>query len=233
LGTPSEIHRGGLLLPKGSGSAEFSGLREYRRGDNPRHIHWPTTARSNTLMVKEFEPLASASLNIIMNLSKDSNIGFGKHSSFEYAVRTAASISRYATDHDMPIEVSAFSDKLQPIGLGTGETHFKSILDFMATVDSISEQPYAKVIQQAAMNIRYGQTAVIFISETKKHMADTIESIALLQARGANVLAIVFDTNSFINLASEFPPPWSKLFDLGIESILIKKDDDLTRLFNP
>ncbi len=62
LGSPSQIHRGGYLLPEGAGAAEFSGLREYRRGDNPRHVHWPTTARLNELMVKEFEPLASACL---------------------------------------------------------------------------------------------------------------------------------------------------------------------------
>ena len=44
-GAPSQVHRGGYLLPEGAGAAEFAGLREYRRGDNPRHVHWPTTAR--------------------------------------------------------------------------------------------------------------------------------------------------------------------------------------------
>ncbi len=34
---------------------EFRGLREYREGDSARWIHWPTTARKGTLMVREFE----------------------------------------------------------------------------------------------------------------------------------------------------------------------------------
>ncbi|MDO8340530.1 MAG: DUF58 domain-containing protein, partial [Candidatus Woesebacteria bacterium] len=78
-GAPSQIHRGGYLLPEGAGAAEFSGLREYRQGDNPRHIHWPTTARMNELMVKQFEPLASACLYLALDLAAESNVGQGRH----------------------------------------------------------------------------------------------------------------------------------------------------------
>ena len=39
---------------KGSFDDEFHQLREYRTGDNPRAIHWRTTARRNMLMVREF-----------------------------------------------------------------------------------------------------------------------------------------------------------------------------------
>jgi len=34
---------------------EFRSIRDYREGDNPRHIHWRTSARAGKLMVKEFE----------------------------------------------------------------------------------------------------------------------------------------------------------------------------------
>jgi uncharacterized protein (DUF58 family) len=35
--------------------AEFHGLREWRTGDSPRWIHWRTSARRGTVMVREFE----------------------------------------------------------------------------------------------------------------------------------------------------------------------------------
>ena len=31
------------------------GLREYIQGDPPSHIHWPTVAKTDRLMVKEFD----------------------------------------------------------------------------------------------------------------------------------------------------------------------------------
>jgi uncharacterized protein (DUF58 family) len=34
---------------------EFHACREFRVGDNPKHIHWPTTARKNEIIVREFQ----------------------------------------------------------------------------------------------------------------------------------------------------------------------------------
>ena len=236
-GTQSEIHRGGFLLPKGAGAAEFSGLREYRRGDNPRHVHWPTTARLNELMVKEFEPLASASLYIVLDLSADANVGKGKHSSFEYAVRIAASIGRYACSNGMPIQLNGEGAHSLAIGLGSGDAHFRSILDALAVVAADGATPYAKVVQNAAMNCRHGQTVVVFLSEPEVRFADTVQAIALLRARGAHVLAIAFERESFLAEtalpAQPLPSLWAGLLDLGVACLPIRNGDDLVAVFNP
>lgn len=232
LGTPSEIHRGGFLLPKGTGSAEFSGLREYRRGDNPRHIHWPTTARTDELMIKEFEPLASASLHIILDQSKTSNVGKGKHSSFEYAVRIAASICRYATNNSMTTAISPSWRENHSLGLGSGESHFRDTLDYLAIIDADSEIPYSTVITEATMNIGFGQTAVVFLSEPNEQISETIQSIAALKAQGVNILAIHLDRDSFIDTATQSRSGWENILDLGIEYISIKNGDNLTSVFN-
>lgn len=233
LGTPSEINRGSFLLPQGAGSAEFCGLREYRRGDSPRHIHWPTTARLNELMVREFEPLASASLYLALDYSRLANAGTGKHSCFEYAVRIAASIARYACNNNMPIRLAGDSTNRFHIGLGTGDAHFRDMLDTLAIVDASSSTPYAKALQTVAMNCRHGQTVFIFLSEPEAFVADTLQAIALLRARGANIFAITFDRDTFQGKPAQTHSPWAGLFDLGIPFMTIKKGDDLTRLFNP
>lgn len=49
LGTRDPI---GSAAVRGPGD-EFLGLREYRSGDSQRRIHWPTSARTGTLMVVE------------------------------------------------------------------------------------------------------------------------------------------------------------------------------------
>jgi uncharacterized protein (DUF58 family) len=47
--------------------AEFHGLRPYRPGDSPRHIHWRTSARRDELMVREFEELPNDNLILIVD----------------------------------------------------------------------------------------------------------------------------------------------------------------------
>jgi uncharacterized protein (DUF58 family) len=44
------------------------GLREYVQGDPPSHIHWPTVARTDKLMVKEFDQERAGALWIALDL---------------------------------------------------------------------------------------------------------------------------------------------------------------------
>jgi len=46
----------------GQGHDEFSGLRQYRPGDSPRHIAWKAVARDDTLLTKQFAGRADAEL---------------------------------------------------------------------------------------------------------------------------------------------------------------------------
>ncbi|GAB4144791.1 MAG: hypothetical protein Tsb009_16670 [Planctomycetaceae bacterium] len=47
---------------------EFHRLREYRWGDNPRAIHWRTSARRNELMVREFHQTREQDLTLLLDL---------------------------------------------------------------------------------------------------------------------------------------------------------------------
>lgn len=58
----------GVLARVGSGDDEFQCLREYRGGDNPRDIHWRTTARRSQLMVREYQHKRRHDLSIVVDL---------------------------------------------------------------------------------------------------------------------------------------------------------------------
>ncbi len=47
---------------------EFHHIREYRSGDNPRAIHWRTSARRNELMVREFHESRDHDLVLLLDL---------------------------------------------------------------------------------------------------------------------------------------------------------------------
>lgn len=239
-GAPSQIHRGGYQLPEGSGTAEFCGLREYRRGDQPRHIHWATTARLNELMVKEFEPLASACLHIVLDLSADSNVGKGRLATLEYALRIAGSIARYATLHGLRVRVTGEGRRPVRIPAGTGEPQNRAILDELAIVDADGDTPYAQVLTALSGDCLPGETLVLLLSSPARHAEAILQAAALLRARRANLHAVIFDRLSFDAEAESATHDAGRaallhagLLDLGAYCVPVRRQDDLVRVFNP
>ncbi|HPO91552.1 MAG TPA: DUF58 domain-containing protein, partial [Victivallales bacterium] len=53
--TPGQNYQieGNAQIAKTGDSTDFIGCREFRTGDNPRHIHWPSSARRGDFVVKE------------------------------------------------------------------------------------------------------------------------------------------------------------------------------------
>jgi uncharacterized protein (DUF58 family) len=57
--------------PRRGHGPEYLGIREYRPGDSMRHVHWPSTARTGTVMVREFEEEQTRRLAIVVDASWD------------------------------------------------------------------------------------------------------------------------------------------------------------------
>jgi uncharacterized protein (DUF58 family) len=72
-----------------TGQMEFHGLRAFRSGDSPRHIHWRTSARRGELMVREFEEYPNDDLVLIVDLSLRS---LDRIEAFERMLSLAATI---------------------------------------------------------------------------------------------------------------------------------------------
>lgn len=236
-GAPSQIHRGGFLLPEAAGAAEFCGLREYRRGDNPRHVHWPTSARLNELMVREFEPLAAASLCIALDLSADADIGTGRHSTLEYALKIAASIAQFACTQGMPVRMIGQGARTVNVPAGSGDGQYRILLEETAIAANDGTTPYARVLEDLALDCEPGETVVVFLSEPASRAEATLRSLALLRNSGVHLLAIDFERSSFEAgnrvRTSRTDPLADALLELGASCITVRKGDDLFALFNP
>lgn len=63
-------------------------LRKYVRGDSPRNIHWPSTARAGELMVREFDAEGMPYYDIVFDLTAP----WKSDAQFELAVSTVASL---------------------------------------------------------------------------------------------------------------------------------------------
>lgn len=75
------------------GSAEDVTVREYRRGDELRRVHWPSSARTGELMVRREEQDWQSRATVFLDNRAGAHRGQGAASSLEAAVIVAASVA--------------------------------------------------------------------------------------------------------------------------------------------
>ncbi|KPN17865.1 DUF58 domain-containing protein [Arthrobacter sp. BL-252-APC-1A] len=71
----------------------FHALREYVPGDDRRHIHWKTTARTGTLMVRQFEETRRSHLAVALSTRL---ADYGSAADLELAISAAGSLGLQA-----------------------------------------------------------------------------------------------------------------------------------------
>lgn len=102
--------------------SRVQGIREYRRGDALKAIHWKTSARTGELRTKIFEPIMEAGATIFLDFHKETwrerNLTFQadrKQPPFEVAIEICCSVARYLGDGGW--KVGFFSNGRDPLGL--------------------------------------------------------------------------------------------------------------------
>lgn len=164
----------------GPGS-QVIGTREYRPGDLLRQIHWRSTARAGRLVVKEFAEDEQLSLTVVLDLESDSSLGEGKYSTFETAVRIAASFGYYATRKNIPFRLAGASPKWTP---PPTPLSWWAILNYLAKVENDGQKSLAQVLG----NLPPAPFVVVLVSNPDRVTAGALTG---LQQKGAQTLAIL------------------------------------------
>jgi uncharacterized protein (DUF58 family) len=137
----------------GASDDEFHRLREYRAGDNPRAIHWRTTARRSQLMVREFQNNRRHDLFLVVDLWLPEKALSRDHERVELAVSLAASICVDQTQSavDSGLELLICGEKTW---LGAGPAGARSIgelLERLALAEAGPAAGLAVALESAPM----------------------------------------------------------------------------------
>ncbi len=221
-------------LARAGGCDDFFGTREYRQGDSLRHIHWPSTARHDRLIVKEFEVRSSTEMTIVMDLYRESNVGEGRESTLEYAVRIAASITRYALDRGHSVQLTGYGSRSTVVPPGRGMHHLSPVLDALARVEADGQAPYHEAISRAARFLKDGSTVILFFSDGMEP-GDYLYPLELLRVKRIRPLVIFFEQAGFAAAYAVGKPAGDQLrqelFALGAAVYSVAQGDDLSGLF--
>lgn len=82
----------------------FHALRDYVSGDDRRHIHWRTTARTGRYVVRQFVDIRRSSVGVLLGTSPEE---YAHPDDFELAVSVAASLAESALRQGQDVVVAA------------------------------------------------------------------------------------------------------------------------------
>jgi len=118
------IRRAGESFAGAAGArGEYRGLRPFRPGDDPRDVHWRTTARAGQPVIREYERDRSNALWICLELRAEPG------DDAETAVELAASLAWAASRRGDPFALATGDARVAP---GTGAAQLERVLDALA-----------------------------------------------------------------------------------------------------
>ena len=226
----------GVETAKISGdSHEFFGVREYQRGDAISRIHWPSTARHNKLIVKQFERNAIQEATIVMDLKKGNDIGAGKETTLEYAVKIAGSVARFLMNNGAFVQLIGYTKEAMVVPFGKGESHAFKILEYLAGVRSDGNYTLSQTLEEASFITPYSSTLIPIMLDNDM---DALSSLVQFRIKGIKLIVIVLSSSTFGHTEeSEYlDAEGAKKFDEALASLeahvyRITKGDNLEKMF--
>ncbi len=180
-----KYQQGGVALAANVGqSEEFVALREYRRGDPLRHIHWRSWARVGKPIVKEFEDEFFVRHALVLDTFTER-----PHSDeFEEAVSVAASFACTILTQESLLDLLFVGPQAYCFTAGRGLAHADQMLEILASVRACADQPF-KTLENLVLNhvgSVSGCICVLLAWDDARR-----EFVRKLQSLGLPVLALV------------------------------------------
>ena len=127
-----QYHPGGICLASSIGNSdEFMSLRNYRPGDPLRNVHWRSFAKTQELVIKEFEDEYFVRHIIIL----DTFLNSGNEKLFESAVSIASSYITPLKTHEAIFDLMFAGNNVNSFFWGRGLGHSKKMLEILACVE--------------------------------------------------------------------------------------------------
>jgi uncharacterized protein (DUF58 family) len=208
-------------------STRLTGVRDYVPGDNPRHIHWPATAATNRLLVKQFQTAIARETVIYlnMNLSEYGRSGQAEIA-LELAIITAASLANHMIAREA-LPVGLVTTAFDPVTAtprefrvppGKGQGHLMQVLEVLARIEGVADPDFLRRLQQEVVRLAWGTTITLI---TCQETDPLLQSVLLLKRSGFHVAVI------FVQPAAYPYPRPQRVRILSIPAVHVTREKDV------
>ena len=164
--------------------AIFTGLREYKTGDETRRINWKAAAKHNELMVNTYQHSISSRNMILLNLYEGDYEFKNKYDILESGIETACALLRhfFILKQEFSFASNCHIDDVDKIVLtdtGRSGDHFTSLLTHLAVMEFNTNFKIDDVFEKVKLNLTWGtslfvltpvlnDTSILALAEIKK-----------------------------------------------------------------
>ena len=177
-------------------TTDVSSVREYAHGDSLRRIHWPYTARMNTLMVKEFDLGMSADAWVVMDMNAGSHVPGGEDgdNTEELSVTVAASLVQRLVDLDMPVGLATNGDSHHVLRPDSNPEHLGRLMEALAEVRAQGNTLLERFLYDLQPHLSRFNTVTVVTSSAR---SDWISALSNLRRHGVAVSVVMIDREDF------------------------------------
>ena len=160
---------------------EFSELREYNPGDDPRSIDWKATARRNRPLVRLLEPEQEQTVIILLDRGRLMTANIRGSKRFDFGLNATLSLALTAIQRGDRVGVGVFDRYLTTwIPPQSGQNHFARILDRVSRIQPELLEPDYLGAVTTILKQQSRRALVVIITD----IIDDIASAELLTALG-------------------------------------------------
>jgi uncharacterized protein (DUF58 family) len=163
----------------------FKDHRVYAPGDDFRAIDWRVYARTDDLMIKNFEEERNLIVHVLVDSS--SSMDFGKPSKFDYASMLGVGYAYLAIKKNDKLQFSTFSDDIEIFQPKRGISQIMSMIDYLNKIKLSGKTDILKVAEKYR-NLIGSRSLIVIISDFLAPLENIKES--LYRFKGSEVVLI-------------------------------------------
>jgi uncharacterized protein (DUF58 family) len=167
-------------------------VREYRDGDDLRRIHWPATARTGELMVRQEDRPAKRRAVVVLDTRTVGHAGSGRSSSLEWCVTTAASVTAHVVDAGYAVHLLTSDPRAD-----TGVHHDEALAEGLETLARVGlgAEDSLRAVLHAANALTSQGGLVVYVGGPVGD--DDARTLSALRQPGSTGAAMVVDPDAF------------------------------------
>jgi len=223
-------------------------VRDYVPGDSYNRIHWPSTARTGRLMVKEFELDPTSDVWLLLDLDSAWHVSqpwepldltdipaivrnrFRRDgpalipATIEYAAAAAASIAQRYLAERRAVGLIAYTPRREVLHLDRGYRQFTKLLEMLALVEPNAALAFDRMLLAERHYLTRTSTVVVITPSADAAWVDVLRDY---RHSGIGVTAVLVAASTFGPLPS-YRPVLGELIASQIPTYLVRRDAHIT-----